>query len=54
MYCPAQLVTVIQELQAMNHDFPFYETQETNEDGHAKEQQGVQTKQTKKTRANAD
>ena len=28
--------------------FLFHETQETNEDGHAKEQQGVQTEQTKK------
>ena len=48
MYCPAQPVTVIQELQAMNHAFPFYEMQETNEDCHAEEQQGVQTEQTKK------
>ena len=28
--------------------FLFHETQETNEDGHAKEQQEVQTEQTKK------
>ena len=28
--------------------FLFHETQETNKDGHAKEQQGVQTEQTKK------
>ena len=28
--------------------FLFHETQETNEDGHAKEQQGVQIEQTKK------
>lgn len=48
MYYPVQPVTVIQELQGMNHAFPFHETQETNEDGHAKEQQGVQTEQTKK------
>ena len=24
MYCPVQLVTVLQELQAMNHAFPFF------------------------------
>ena len=24
MYCPAQPVTVTQELQAMNHAFPFF------------------------------
>ena len=28
--------------------FLFHETQETNDDDHAKEQQGVQTEQTKK------
>ena len=28
--------------------FLFHETQETSEDGHAEEQQGVQTEQTKK------